>query len=160
MSYHAFYASSNHFRDSNVSHFYLKKVGQGHGVNSIFAMRLFDGKYKKLQKTPIFYSLALNISEILTFQIVYLQKVGQGHEVQFSQWGHSMANIKIYKSRSVYFYVSSNLFRDINVFICYLRNSRSRSQSTIFAMLYFHGEYRNLQTSFLHFGFSRWCDLW
>ena len=47
--------------------------------------------------------LALTFSEILTFQIIDLQKVGQGRGVQFSQYFHSMANIKIYKSRPYIF---------------------------------------------------------
>ena len=47
-------------------------------------MRAFGGKYQILQKIVRFiFTLALTIPEILTFQIFDLQKVGQGHEVQF-----------------------------------------------------------------------------
>ena len=43
------------------------------------------------------FALALTVSEILPFKIVDLEKVGQGHGVQFSQWQQPMANVKIYK---------------------------------------------------------------
>ena len=45
----------------------------------------------------IIFVLALIVSEILTFQIYYLEIVGQGHGVQLLQSSNSMANIKIYK---------------------------------------------------------------
>ena len=44
-------ASSHRFRDINVSQFYLQKIGQGHGVSTIFVMLSFDGKYQNLE-TP------------------------------------------------------------------------------------------------------------
>ena len=36
---------------------------------------------------------ALTVSEMVAFEICDLEKVGQDHEVQLSQWHHSMANI-------------------------------------------------------------------
>ena len=45
---------------------------------------------------PHIFALDLTILEI-QFKICYLQKVGQGHEVQFSQLYHLMANVKNYK---------------------------------------------------------------
>ena len=39
----------------------------------------------------------ITLSEISIFQKIYLQKVGQGHGVQFSQCQRSMTNAKIYK---------------------------------------------------------------
>ena len=43
------------------------------------------------------FALAFSFSRILQFQMFDLDKVGQGHWVQISQWYHSLANIKIYK---------------------------------------------------------------
>ena len=37
--------------------------------------------------------------KMFTFQIVDLQKVAQGHTMQFSKCFHSIANIKVYKNR-------------------------------------------------------------
>ena len=39
---------------------------------------------------PLYFVLALTVSEILTFQIFDLQKGGQDHGVEFSQCGTSM----------------------------------------------------------------------
>ena len=47
-------------------------------------MTPFDGKCQNLQKTPTHFALAYTVSEILNFEIVDLQKVCQGHGVQFS----------------------------------------------------------------------------
>ena len=43
--------------------------------------------------------------KILTFQLFYLQKVGQGHGIQFSQLRYSMANVKIYKRNLFTFFI-------------------------------------------------------
>ena len=43
------------------------------------------------------FALALTVSEILTFIFFYIQKVGQGHGVQFLQRRYSMANVRIHK---------------------------------------------------------------
>ena len=40
---------------------------------------------KMYNSRPVHFVLALTVSEILTFQILYHQKVDQGHRVQFSQ---------------------------------------------------------------------------
>ena len=45
------------------------------------------------------FALDLTVSDILTFEIVYLKKTGNGHEKLFSQWLHAIANLKIYESR-------------------------------------------------------------
>ena len=83
--------------------FYIKKVGQGLGVQ-LFSMPFLDDKYQNLSKlSHAFFALALTVSGILTLKIVELQKVGQCHGVQFSHSRHSMANIKIYKSRLLHF---------------------------------------------------------
>ena len=54
---------------------------------TVFAMMPFDGKYQNLQKTHML-ALALTVSVIITFDIFVLQKVGQGHGMQFSQRHH------------------------------------------------------------------------
>ena len=43
------------------------------------------------------FALALNVSEILTFEMLDIEKVGQGCEVLLLNWRHSLANIKFYK---------------------------------------------------------------
>ena len=62
--------------------------------STIFAVRLFDGKYSNLQKSPKYFTLALTISEMPPFQCLPL-KLGQGHLVQVS---------RISKSTNVIFY--------------------------------------------------------
>ena len=63
----------------------------------IFAMALFDRKYHRLQKWYLnFFAPALAVSEILTFGISDLDKVGQSTIL-------GMANIRIYRSRITYF---------------------------------------------------------
>ena len=42
-----------------------------------------------------FFALALTVSEILTFEIIDLEKIGHG--VKLLHWRHSIANIKIFK---------------------------------------------------------------
>ena len=51
---------------------------------------------------PHIIAQAFPVNEILTFKILYLEKVGQGHGLQLSQWRHSMANIKIIKRHSAF----------------------------------------------------------
>ena len=60
-------------------------------------MTLFDDKCQILQISPIHSALASTVSERHKLKFVELQKVGQGHVVQISQWHNSMANVKIYK---------------------------------------------------------------
>ena len=57
----------------------------------------------------------------LMFQIFYLQKVGRGHWVEFS-----MAIIKIYKSRSMHFYIGSRHFKITFQIINLQKVSKSR----------------------------------
>ena len=66
-----------------------------------------------------FFAPALTVSEIFTFQIGDLQYVDHG--IEFSQCFHSMAEIKIYKSRSMHFCVISDCIREINVRFLYLQ---------------------------------------
>ena len=58
-----FCASSHRFGDMNVSKRLLYTVSQGHEYN--FAMRLFDGKYKNLQKSSYaFYASSNHLRHI------------------------------------------------------------------------------------------------
>ena len=105
-----FYTSSNHFRDIKAKMFDLQR-DRGHEYN--FRKEAVRWRISKsLKVVTCILTLALTISEI-TFPIFYLQNVGQGHRVQFSQRGYLMVNIKICKSRSLHFYASSNNFRYI-----------------------------------------------
>ena len=54
-----------------------------------------------------------------------LENIGQGHDVQHSQWRHSMTNINLYKSRIEHFALAITVFPDIllyNSTNCYLEN--------------------------------------
>ena len=63
-----------------------------------FAMLTPNGKYRNLQKSSsAFIALALTVSNILTFHICDLQRISLGPGLQFSQWYHSVACMKIYK---------------------------------------------------------------
>ena len=88
----------------------LQKVGQDHGVQ--FLQCCHSAANIKIYKTrpTCIFMLSQTISEILTFQVLNLQKeVDQGHGVKFSHWRHSMENIKIYKCRSVYFLLTETV---------------------------------------------------
>ena len=54
---------------------------------------------KSIKDLSDMFAVALTINEILIFEILYLEKVGQGHGLQLSQWRHSMANIKIFSKK-------------------------------------------------------------
>ena len=51
--------------------------------STIFAVTLFDGKCYNLKRIPRIFTLDLTVSEILTFEMLDLQKEGQDHRVQF-----------------------------------------------------------------------------
>ena len=46
---------------------------------------------------PHIFTLALTVSDIISYLIFDLEKVDQGHGVRFFQLHHSMAKVKIYK---------------------------------------------------------------
>ena len=58
------------------------------------------------------FVLALTVSEMLKYQIVDLEQVGQGSLYVSLQWYHSLTNIQICKGHSVHFCASSHRFRD------------------------------------------------
>ena len=49
-------------------------------------------------------AFALTVSEMLTFQMFEPANLGQDHEIQRSQWPHSIANVQFYECCSVHFY--------------------------------------------------------
>ena len=54
----------------------------------------FDGKHNNVHTSSLsITALSLTVFKILTFQMVDLENVEQGHGVQFSQWRHSITNI-------------------------------------------------------------------
>ena len=91
----------------------------------------FAGKYQNLFARCIF-TLALDISETLTFTIFNLQKVGYGLEYNF----HNVAS----RTFALAVTVSETL-----TFRCFALKSMSRSQCTIFIMTPIDSKYKNLQ---------------
>ena len=118
-----------------------------------FAITPLNGNYRTLQIFPTHFFLALAISKIYNFQILYLQKVGQGHGVQFSQtpFDGRCQNLQM---SPAHFRANSYRFRYIQIKKISPTKSRSKGQSKILAITPFDGKYQNLQTPFLHFWFS------
>ena len=113
-----FCASSHHFGDINVTKF----------RNQMF--------WSRSQVT--IFALALTIWEILTFQMFYLENLGQGHKVHHLQLCHSAVNINLYNNHSMHFYayfiysILYHHFWAINWLNNLTSNYRSRSPSTKF----------------------------
>ena len=63
----------------------------------------FDGEY--LCKSHInYFAVALVGPDILMFQVCHLENLSQIHEVQHSQWFHSLANNHLHNSRNPAFF--------------------------------------------------------
>ena len=63
--------------------------------SAMYSIATCDGKCQSLHIAPThFGSISYRFRDVKMF-IFYLQNVGQGHGVQFSQLHHSMANVKI-----------------------------------------------------------------
>ena len=91
------------------------------------------------------FTLALAVSEILSFKNADIENVGQGHAVQHAQWCYFMANINVNKSHNPHFCASSLRFRDINVSNVWPWRIRSWSPSTTtVAALPYDGENQTL----------------
>ena len=141
-----FCASTHCFQDIGISNFVPCKVGQCRRVQlskGILCCKI----YKSVKVARCIFTPALAVSEILTFTICNLQKVGCGHRVQFSQWCLSMSNINIYKSRLTQFCASCYRFTYINVSNVWPSKSRSRLPNTIFAMTPFDWKCQNKKNS-------------
>ena len=85
------------------------------------------------------------------FQMHDIQKVGQGHRVQFRQLYHSMAICQNLQMSSTHSCASFYRYRDIKMLNYLPPKSRSRSKSKIFAITPFDGKCQNLQLSPTHF---------
>ena len=77
----------------------------------------------------------------------YLQKVGEGHGVQFSQIHHLMATVKINKCLPHVSALALTRFRNIKMYFFLPSKCRSISQSTIIAITSFDGNCQYLQMS-------------
>ena len=105
--------------------------------STIFAMTPFGNNCQSLHKTSNMFSLALTVLEILF--IFDLQKVGQGHGVQFLLWHHSMENGKIYRR-----HISSRHFADINVLFIFIQKVGHGGIVQFYALTPFDGKCQNL----------------
>ena len=101
------FCTSSRFWDNNATYFYLKR-SRARSWSTIFAMTPFEGNNQNLQKSSD--ALFLTISEILTFHVFDLQKGDQDDGVQFSQLGHSMAIVKIYKRNFLHFFITAKVW--------------------------------------------------
>ena len=92
--------------------------------------------------------LAYTVFEILTFKIVDLQKVCQGHEVQFWHLHHSMANVQIYKGLKHVFALTL-IISGTSAYTFYYFSLRKvgqgRSRSAILSITPFECRCQNLQ---------------
>ena len=99
------------------------------------------------------FALALSVKEIKNCSF-YLEKVGNGHEVQFSQLRHLMANVTFCKWLTR-FCACSYRFRDINVSHFLPSKCRSKSRWTIFSIAPFDDKIlKSTNIIFLLFLFS------
>ena len=72
-------------------------VGYGHGLQSRLRSWTTIFSLLSFKRLPHIFVPALTASEILIFLTFDLQKVDQGHRVQFMQLYHSIANAKYMK---------------------------------------------------------------
>ena len=78
---------------------------------------------KSIKVISRIFALAIAVTEMATFQFFYLEKkLGQGHELQLSQWRHSMANIKVYKRYLLHFY-----FLQDTIYMCGKKSNTHRN---------------------------------
>ena len=78
------------------------------------------------------FAITLTISDILKIQNLFIQKVGQGHGVQFSQWYHSVLKGQVHKYLPHIFplvLIVSDILKEMNIWSW---KSRSRSLSAVF----------------------------
>ena len=86
----------------------------------------------------------------LIFLIVYIQKIGLGHGVQFSRLHHSMVNVKIYKCLPQICALALTV-SEISKNTFWHQKSWSRSRRAIFVIAPFNGKCENLQMSAISF---------
>ena len=96
---------------------------------------------------------------VLIFQIVYLEKVGQGHRLQFSQLHHWMANIKIsVKVLRCIFAVALIVSEISTLKIVDLQNVDQGHGVQFSQLRHSKANVKTYRCYFLHFGFSLTCD--
>ena len=78
------------------------------------------------QSIKVTIYISPTVSEILTFEILDLENVGQGHEVLLLQWRHSMANIKMKTS-----FFTCLMFIKIQPVITNVRDKDTHTERTI-----------------------------
>ena len=105
----------------------------------------------KYPNLPGMLALAFTFSEILTFYIFDLQKVGQGYGKQFSQWQNSVANVKIYKCLQHSFVLALTISEIQTILNLWPSKNRPRSQNAIFTITQFDEICHNLEMSLTHF---------
>ena len=71
-------------KDINVAKFIPWK-SRSRSLSTTLAIVYF-GKYQNVKHRLIHFWAGSHRSKILTFLMFYLEKIGQGHTVQFSQW--------------------------------------------------------------------------
>ena len=75
-----------------------------------------------------------------------LQKVNQMHGIQFSQYFHSMANIKIYKNHPMHFTLFLTVSEILTFHIFYLQKV-DHGNRVVLKMFSFDSTYKNIQKS-------------
>ena len=115
-----------------------------------FVMMSLVAKYQILSNISLNFCASSHRFRYIFVSNFYLWKVDQSHGMQLAVWGHSIANIKFYKSRQMHFCVSTNHFRDINASNLFSSKNMSRLWRTIFTMRLFNCKYQNLQRCFTH----------
>ena len=127
--------------------------------STICAMRPFDGNYQNQQIHPMdFYTSCNHLKDIYVSNFD-TGKVGIDHRVQFSQWGHPMANVKIYKSRPLHFMPAITVSEIITFLICYLQNVNQGHGVQFFTMRPFDWKNEVYNGTFYIFDFLPICDL-
>ena len=121
---------------------YHQKVCQGHGVQFL--------QWDHLMANVQIYKSSNHFKDLNVSNFWPSKSSSKSKSIISSM----MANIKIYKSRTMHFYACSNVFRDINLSYFLPSRSRSGSRNIIFAMRSINGKYQNLQQTshtFLHY---------
>ena len=86
----------HHFRVFNIYNFWLPKC-MSRSRRTIFSVTPFDGKCQNIQINPKSFCANFHLFRDIKILKFYVQNIGQGHGVQFSQWRLPLANVKIYK---------------------------------------------------------------
>ena len=100
VSHTLFCASSYRFRYITILDFLPLKI-RSRSHDAIFAVTPFENNCQNLKCLPHIFALSLTFRIYKNENKNYLQKVGQGHWVQFSQFHHSILNAKEWPMRTI-----------------------------------------------------------